>query len=149
MATGLTIVIGSFLEEDLVRRIEAAQPSATVVYEPALLPVPRYPCDHAGRRRDLAAAELERWEKLTAGADVFFDFDWLDPASLPRRAPGNLGGVPLRLPGDRERPRLGAEGACRPVATVRGLADAAVADPLLALGPETLSELRRYSNGRH
>jgi glyoxylate/hydroxypyruvate reductase A len=87
MATGLTIVIGSFLEEDLVRRIEAAQPSATVVYEPALLPVPRYPCDHAGRRRDLAAAELERWEKLTAGADVFFDFDWLDPASLPRRAP--------------------------------------------------------------
>jgi glyoxylate/hydroxypyruvate reductase A len=83
---GLTVVIGSFLEEDLVARIAAAQPSATVVYEPGLLPVPRYPCDHTGPRRDLPEVELDRWRKLTAGADVFFDFDWLDPGSMPQRA---------------------------------------------------------------
>ena len=84
----LTVVIGSFLEADLVDRIAAAQPSATVVYEPGLLPVPRYPCDHTGRPPDLTDAELDRWRQLAASADVFFDFDWLDPASLPDRAPG-------------------------------------------------------------
>ena len=81
-------MIGSFLEEDLVARIATAQPSATVVYEPELLPVPRYPCDHTGPHRDLPATELDRWRKLTASADVFFDFDWLDPGSMPGRAPG-------------------------------------------------------------
>ena len=88
MATGLTIVIGSFLEEEHVRRIAAARPSATVVYEPHLLPVPRYPCDHTGRRPELPPRELDRWKVLTARADVFFDFDWLDPAAMPQRAPG-------------------------------------------------------------
>jgi glyoxylate/hydroxypyruvate reductase len=87
VTAGLTIVIGSFLEEDLVAQIAAAQPSATVVYEPGLLPVPRYPCDHTGTRRDLPGTELDRWRKLTASADVFFDFDWLDPGSMPQRAP--------------------------------------------------------------
>jgi glyoxylate/hydroxypyruvate reductase A len=86
--TGLTVVIGSFLEEDQVARISAAQPSATVIYEPELLPVPRYPCDHTGPRRDLSQTELDRWRELAASADVFFDFDWLDPGSLPQRAPG-------------------------------------------------------------
>ena len=82
----LTVVIGSFLEEDLIARIAAAQTSATVVWEPELLPVPRYQCDHTGRRRQLPSAELDRWRKLTASADVFFDFDWLDPASMPQSA---------------------------------------------------------------
>ena len=60
---GLTVVIGSFLEPDLVARIEAAQPSATVVYEPGLLPVPRYRCDHTGPRPELPDTELDRWRK--------------------------------------------------------------------------------------
>ena len=47
---GLTIVIGSYLEADLVARIAAAPPVARVAYEPDLLPVPRYRCDHNGRR---------------------------------------------------------------------------------------------------
>lgn len=85
--TELTVVIGSFLEPDLVARIAAAQPAASVIYEPDLLPVPRYPCDHTGPHRDLPAADLDRWRMLAAGADVFFDFDWLDPGSLPERAP--------------------------------------------------------------
>jgi phosphoglycerate dehydrogenase-like enzyme len=85
--TGLTIVIGSFLEEEHVRRIEAAQPTAEVSYEPGLLPVPRYQGDHAGTRRDLSQADLERWRSLTERADVFFDFDWLDPAGMASRSP--------------------------------------------------------------
>jgi glyoxylate/hydroxypyruvate reductase len=79
---GLTIVIGSYLEADLVARIAAAPPVARVVYEPDLLPVPRYRCDHNGRVRDLSEADLARWRSITASGDVFFDFDWLDPAGM-------------------------------------------------------------------
>jgi len=82
MTDQLNIVIGSYLEPALVDRIQAAQPAARVVYEPDLLPVPRYPCDHSGPQRDLSAADVERWRGLTAQADVFFDFDWHDPAGM-------------------------------------------------------------------
>lgn len=84
---GPTIVIGSYLEPDLVGRIRAAQPAARVIYEPDLLPVPRYPCDHHGRPRDLKPADLERWRSLAGQADVFFDFDWLDPQAMAARNP--------------------------------------------------------------
>jgi hypothetical protein len=52
---GLTIMIGSFLAEEQVRRIAAAPEAGQVSYEPGLLPVPRYPCDHNLSR--LAAGE--------------------------------------------------------------------------------------------
>jgi glyoxylate/hydroxypyruvate reductase len=82
----LTIAIGSFLEEDQVKRIEEHSP-ARVIYEPDLLPVPRYPCDHTGKPRDLSAAGLQQWRSLGATADVFFDFDWHEPATMPERCP--------------------------------------------------------------
>jgi phosphoglycerate dehydrogenase-like enzyme len=87
MADSLTIVIGSYLEPDLAGRIRAAQPAARVIYEPDLLPVPRYQCDHSAPPRDLAAADLERWRALAGQADIFFDFDWLDPAGMAARSP--------------------------------------------------------------
>jgi glyoxylate/hydroxypyruvate reductase A len=82
----LTIAIGSYLEPEQVRRI-AAQPSVRVAYEPDLLPVPRYPCDHTGRRRELSDVSLQEWRELAASADVFFDFDWLEPQTMPERCP--------------------------------------------------------------
>jgi phosphoglycerate dehydrogenase-like enzyme len=82
-----TIVIGSYLEPELVARIQAAPAAGRVIYEPGLLPVPRYQCDHTGPARALSAAELDRWRSLTAEADVFFDFDWLDPAGMAGNAP--------------------------------------------------------------
>jgi glyoxylate/hydroxypyruvate reductase len=87
-AAGLTVVIGSFLEDEQVRRIAAAPAAGRVSYEPGLLPVPRYPCDHTAPPRDLGAADLDRWRALSAAADVFFDFDWLDPGGMARHSPG-------------------------------------------------------------
>jgi hypothetical protein len=49
------------------------------------------------------------------------------------RTVGQLGGVPFRLLGDRERPVFRAEGAIETVAASAALLDAAVPDPLLAL----------------
>jgi glyoxylate/hydroxypyruvate reductase len=81
------VVIASYLEPELVAAIAAAEPRADVTYEPALLPVPRYPCDHTGTAPQLRPEHLDRWESIIARADVCFDFDWHDPAGLPRRAP--------------------------------------------------------------
>jgi glyoxylate/hydroxypyruvate reductase len=82
----LTVVIGSYLEPEQVGRI-AAQPSVRVLYEPELLPVPRYPCDHTGPPRELSDARRQEWRKIAASADVFFDFDWLEPQTMPERCP--------------------------------------------------------------
>ncbi|TVZ05981.1 D-2-hydroxyacid dehydrogenase [Trebonia kvetii] len=84
----LTIVIGSYLEPELVDRIRAARPAASVVYEPGLLPAPRYQCDHTGPARNLSPNDVARWRELTARADVFFDFDWLDPAEMANHSKG-------------------------------------------------------------
>src|SRR2546430_16584220 len=68
-------------------RIEAAGPRVSVLYEPDLLPVPRYPCDHIGVPRPLSAADLDRWAALRQRADVSFAFDRQGPANLPAKSP--------------------------------------------------------------
>ena len=50
--------MASPLEPEHVARIEAADPRVSVLYEPDLLPVPRYPCDHNGVPRSLSPADL-------------------------------------------------------------------------------------------
>jgi phosphoglycerate dehydrogenase-like enzyme len=81
----LNIVIGSYLEPGLVDLIAAYADEVRVHYRPDLLPVPRYLCDHSAPPRDLTPAQLGEWRSTAALADVFFDFDWLDPSSMPER----------------------------------------------------------------
>jgi phosphoglycerate dehydrogenase-like enzyme len=104
------VVIASYLEPELVERIAAAEPRARVVYEPSLLPAPRYPCDHHGEPPALEPEQQERWAAITAGAEVMFDFDWSSPETIPRRCPrlrmiqatsAGVGGVMARTGLDR------------------------------------------------
>jgi glyoxylate/hydroxypyruvate reductase A len=83
----LRVLIASPLEPEHVARIEAADPRVSVLYEPGLLPVPRYPADHTGIPRELSAAELDRWAGLRRLADVSFDFDWQAPADMASNCP--------------------------------------------------------------
>ncbi|WP_212823057.1 D-2-hydroxyacid dehydrogenase [Catellatospora sp. TT07R-123] len=87
MSHRLGTLIATYLEPDLVEQIAAVDPAVDVIYEPDLLPRPRYACDHTGTPRDLTAAEQSRWDRALAAADVAFDFDWQAPAQLPQRAP--------------------------------------------------------------
>jgi phosphoglycerate dehydrogenase-like enzyme len=67
------VLIASPLEVELAARIQAADPRAEVLFEPDLLPPPRYPADHRGDpafRRD-AQAEA-RWRSLLDRAEVLF-----------------------------------------------------------------------------
>lgn len=81
------VLIASPLEAEHADRIAAADPRIRLLYEPDLLPAPRYPCDHDGVNRELDAAGLERWARLRALADVSFDFDWQEPARIPANSP--------------------------------------------------------------
>jgi phosphoglycerate dehydrogenase-like enzyme len=148
----LTVVIGSYLEPELVGRIQAAPAAARVIYEPGLLPVPRYQCDHSGPPRELSAAELDQWRSLTAQADVFFDFDWLDPAGMAAHAP-NLRWVQATSAGiGALMRRTGLDRSGLAVTTAGGihavpLAEFALSGALYFV--KDVPELRRRQQARH
>jgi phosphoglycerate dehydrogenase-like enzyme len=83
----INVVIGSYLEPELVERIESNDDDLIVHYRPDLLPAPRYSCDHSAPPRHLSGEQLEEWRAIAATADVFFDFDWLDPSTMAERCP--------------------------------------------------------------
>jgi glyoxylate/hydroxypyruvate reductase len=87
MSAVIRALVCSFLEKEQVARI-AAHPGVDVLYRPDLLPQPRYPCDHHGPAPALATEERDEWRALLRQADICFDFDWEEPASMPTRAPG-------------------------------------------------------------
>ncbi len=87
MTAAVNVLIASPLEAEHADRIASADPRVSLLYEPAMLPVPRYPCDHTGVARDLDAAALARWGALRAAADVSFDFDWQAPDRIVANCP--------------------------------------------------------------
>jgi glyoxylate/hydroxypyruvate reductase A len=86
-ADRMSVLIATPLEPEHVARIEATDPRLRILYEPGLLPVPRYPCDHGGVARALSAGDLGRWSALRAEADISFDFDWHEPARITSNSP--------------------------------------------------------------
>jgi phosphoglycerate dehydrogenase-like enzyme len=83
-----SVLICSPIDAHLVKRIEdSGGDRVRVVYEPGLLPTPRYPGDHNGIPRSLDPPALKRWRAHLSRADVLFDFDWMDPAGIPVNAP--------------------------------------------------------------
>ncbi|HEY1571163.1 MAG TPA: D-2-hydroxyacid dehydrogenase [Pseudonocardiaceae bacterium] len=81
-----TVLIASFLEPELVDRIRSTW-DGEVLYEPALLPRPRYVADHSGVKPELDAVGEARWRDLLARAEISFDFDWWQPDRMPDNCP--------------------------------------------------------------
>lgn len=81
------ILIASYLEPHHVDRIRAVDPRLDVVYEPDLLPRPRFPADHVGHDLDRSEEDERRWRSLLAEAEVLFDFDRTHLEDLPECAP--------------------------------------------------------------
>ncbi len=87
-AAPLQVLIASYLEPEHVTRIRAAAPDAEVevLYEPSLLPTPRYAADHYNTIQRSRDGERQ-WRELLARADVLFDFDHGHFEDLPTVAP--------------------------------------------------------------
>jgi glyoxylate/hydroxypyruvate reductase len=73
MPDAVCVLIASPLEPELVARIGAVDPRVSVLYAPDLMPEPRYPADHTGTPRPLSPADVDRWPRLRAQADISFD----------------------------------------------------------------------------
>jgi glyoxylate/hydroxypyruvate reductase A len=86
-AVAVKVLIASPLEAEFAAAIEATDPRLRVLYAPDLLPVARYPCDHGGVPRALSVADLDRWSRLRAQADISFDFDWQAPSAMAENCP--------------------------------------------------------------
>ncbi len=80
-------MIASYLEPHHVDRIRAVNPRLEVVYEPHLLPRPRYAADHVGHALERPEEDEKRWISLLAEAEVLFDFDRTHLEDLPECAP--------------------------------------------------------------
>src|SRR5262252_2170968 len=81
------VLIASWLDPGHAERIAADPDRIELMYEPGLLPAPRYEADHHGPPRALTDAERGRWRECLSRAEVMFEFDWERPEELLRRAP--------------------------------------------------------------
>lgn len=67
------VMITTPLERELVQKIERTSPHLEILYDPALLPPPRYPSDHQGDRTFRRTMEgKRRWEEMLYSAEVLF-----------------------------------------------------------------------------
>ncbi|MDR7544242.1 MAG: D-2-hydroxyacid dehydrogenase [Armatimonadota bacterium] len=82
----MNVLIASYLEPELVDRIKRVG-AVRVIYEPALLPSPRYPCDHVGHPHRRTTDEERRWRRYLAEAEVMFDFDHTNLGELASLIP--------------------------------------------------------------
>jgi glyoxylate/hydroxypyruvate reductase A len=87
MPDAVCVLVASPIEPGLVARIGAVNPRVSVLYAPDLMPEPRYPAGHTGAPRPLSPADVDRWSRLRAQADISFDFDWHDPGQEPAQLP--------------------------------------------------------------
>jgi phosphoglycerate dehydrogenase-like enzyme len=68
------VFITSPLEAEHVETIRAANPEIRVLYEPDLLPIPRYVADHKGGPIERTPEQEQRWRACLAQADILWDF---------------------------------------------------------------------------
>ncbi|HEX6702757.1 MAG TPA: hypothetical protein VF101_18670, partial [Gaiellaceae bacterium] len=81
--SNVVVAIATPLQHELVAWIAQVDDRVEVLYEPDLLPPPRYPSDHRGqlgfRREEEAQA---RWDELLASAEVLFGLPGDSPEGL-------------------------------------------------------------------
>jgi phosphoglycerate dehydrogenase-like enzyme len=80
------VLIATWLEPEYVAEIRK-MPGVDVVYEPDLLPKPRYKCDHTSLAPKRDEAGERRWRALLADAEIHFDFDHTNLGELKNLIP--------------------------------------------------------------
>ncbi|MEP7198376.1 MAG: D-2-hydroxyacid dehydrogenase, partial [Chloroflexota bacterium] len=88
MTDPLVVMIATPLEPEFVAQIRAIDPRVEVLYEPSLLPRPRYVGDHTGEATWKRTPDDEaRFVATLNRADVLFDLDRAHLRDLPAVAP--------------------------------------------------------------
>ena len=82
----LNVLITSYLEPEYIEQIRQVDPRLNVIFEPSLIPAPRYAADHYGFDLVRSPEDDKRWSDLLASADILFDFDYTHRKDLPELA---------------------------------------------------------------
>src|SRR4051794_36109264 len=78
------VVIATPIEPELVERLRAVDARLEILFEPELLPPPRWASDHIGDLAFARTPEQEaRFTELVAGAEIVLGFPREDPAQIP------------------------------------------------------------------
>ncbi|WP_273886502.1 D-2-hydroxyacid dehydrogenase [Rubrobacter naiadicus] len=78
------VAIASYLPQDQVQRIEKLDPAIEVLYDPEVVPPPRWPGDHVGPADWIPSpAQRERLLGMLAEAEVLYDFPREKGAPIP------------------------------------------------------------------
>lgn len=81
------ILIASYLEPELVARIDGASKDVEVHFHPQLIAPPRFAADHIGAPFQRSAEQERKWKALLQHAEILFDFDRTHMRDLPDLAP--------------------------------------------------------------
>lgn len=87
MGDRLVVLIASPLEPEHVDQIRAVDPRIEVLWDPELLPRPRYVSDHTGPATSRTPAQEARFLDMLGRAEVVFDFPSGHLRDLPTVAP--------------------------------------------------------------
>ncbi len=80
------LLICSYLEPELVDRIQQVSPDIRVHFDPELLAKPRYEADHVGAPFTRNGVQEQRWLELLGHAEILFDFDYQHIGSFKAHA---------------------------------------------------------------
>jgi phosphoglycerate dehydrogenase-like enzyme len=83
----IRVLVTSYLEPEHIDQFRALDERLDIIYEPDLLPSPRYPADHTGIPQHRTKAQEARWLDHLATSEIHFDFDYTNRDTLPDLAP--------------------------------------------------------------
>jgi glyoxylate/hydroxypyruvate reductase len=86
-AEKLNLLVTCYMEPEFVEQIRQVDPRIHVIYEPGLVPTPRFQCDHLGHPLTRTPEDEARWRELLACADILLDLDKTHLTDLPELAP--------------------------------------------------------------
>jgi len=83
----LNLLVATYMESEHIDKIRQVDDRLNVIYEPSLLPVPRFVGDHLGHPLTRTPEQEEYWLNLLANADIMLDFDKTHTKDMPELAP--------------------------------------------------------------
>ena len=83
----LNLLVATYIEPEHVETIRKVDDRLNVIYEPSLIPAPRFVGDHSGHPLVRTAEDEKRWLALLGSADIMLDFDKTHKYDLPELTP--------------------------------------------------------------
>lgn len=82
----LNLLVASYIEPEYIDKVRKVDERVNVIYEPSLIPAPRFVGDHTGHPLTRTPEQDKRWLDLLATADIMLDFDKTHKKDLPELA---------------------------------------------------------------